>query len=192
MDVKKVLKEVSLARITISNAERRLSKIKDELLVNYEFEKAGDVAPYDFVTLHNEAQELRALIKETPSTISDEAALCAKNLFAAWSGKNTYVAGDRVLYNNQLFKAVADISSNNETWTPDVTSTLWKLVSDPSEEGTIDNPITAEAGLTYEKDKYYSEGDKIYLCIREDAEDGTTLYYLPSHLVGVYFEEVTL
>jgi hypothetical protein len=139
-----------------------------------------------------DALAFRAKIENAANKLSDEEAINFVELFPKWSGNNTYIADVRVSYNNQLYKAIADISVNNETWAPDVTPTLWQLISDPSETGTIDNPITAAAGLTYEKDKYYSEGDKIYLCIREDAENGTTLYYSPSQLLGIYFEEVTL
>ena len=60
------------------------------------------------------------------------------------------------------------------------------------EDGTIDNPITAAAGMRYYKDLYYADGGKIYRCIRDDSNgQGTILQYLPSQLVGIYFEEVT-
>lgn len=60
-----------------------------------------------------------------------------------------------------------------------------------ADEGTLSNPIAAEAGMRYYKDKYYKEEDKIYKCIRDDNDgQGTILYYTPSQLVGNYFEEV--
>lgn len=35
------------------------------------------------------------------------------------------------------------------------------------------------------------DGGKIYRCIRDDSNgQGTILQYLPSQLVGIYFEEV--
>lgn len=55
-----------------------------------------------------------------------------------------------------------------------------------SEEGTFDNPIdvtNATLPVTYELGKYYKENESIYKCIRTE-----TLYYLPSALVGIYFE----
>jgi hypothetical protein len=188
---KEIYNEIITAKRTINTTEKELAEITSKILLNIEFEKAGDTIPYDYKKLHAEAQELRTLAKNAPTKVSDKAALFAKNLFPIWNAENTYIAGDRVVYNKQLYKAITDIALNNETWTPDVASTLWQLISNPSEKGTIDNPITAEIGLLYEKDKYYNEGNKIYLCIREDTEDGTALYYLPSSLVGVYFEEVT-
>ena len=72
-----------------------------------------------------------------------------------------------------------------------MTSAHWEVVAKPEEEGTLSNPIAAEAGMRYYKDKYYKEGDKIYKCIRDDGNgQGTILYYTPSQLVGNYFEEV--
>ena len=41
------------------------------------------------------------------------------------------------------------------------------------------------------KDKYYADSGKIYKCIRDDSNgQGTILHYVPSQLVGIYFEEV--
>ncbi len=60
-----------------------------------------------------------------------------------------------------------------------------------AEDGTIDNPITAAEGMRYFKDKYYLDGGKIYRCTRDDSGgEGTVMHYLPSQLVGIYFEEV--
>ena len=58
--------------------------------------------------------------------------------------------------------------------------------STSSEEGTFDNPIdvtNATLPVTYELGKYYKENESIYKCTRAE-----TLYYLPSALVGIYFE----
>jgi hypothetical protein len=58
-------------------------------------------------------------------------------------------------------------------------------------EGDLAHPIIAAIGMVYFKDKYYlDETDgKVYLCIRDDSNsNGTALYYMPSTLVGVYFE----
>lgn len=54
------------------------------------------------------------------------------------------------------------------------------------ERGTIDNPIPAASGMIYYEGKYYSEGDKIYLCTR-DSE--IQIPYVPSQLIGIYFSE---
>ena len=58
--------------------------------------------------------------------------------------------------------------------------------------GTIDDPIPAVAGMEYVYGKYYIEGETIYICKRTgEAEGGTiVLQFLPSALVGQYFEVV--
>ena len=64
------------------------------------------------------------------------------------------------------------------------------VIGETTGDGTIDNPITAAAGMRYFKDKYYLDGGKIYKCTRDDSNgQGTILHYLPSQLVGIYFEE---
>lgn len=60
-------------------------------------------------------------------------------------------------------------------------------------DGSKENPITAYAGMTYYKDKYYKEEENVYLCTRDsDSEPGSgiVLNYLPSQLVGIYFSLV--
>ena len=58
--------------------------------------------------------------------------------------------------------------------------------------GTIDDPIPAAAGMEYIYGKYYIEGETVYICKRiGEAEGGTiVLQFLPSALVGQYFEVV--
>ena len=50
----------------------------------------------------------------------------------------------------------------------------------------------AVRGMEYTCGLYYSDGGKVYLCKRQGEADGGTivLQYLPSELVGHYFEEV--
>lgn len=69
---------------------------------------------------------------------------------------------------------------NNEGNTDDVIEN--------KEEGTLENPIVvtdASQGISYELDKYYKEGEVVYKCTRAEV-----LYFLPSALVGNYFEIV--
>ena len=79
----------------------------------------------------------------------------------------------------------------NAVWTPDITPNLWTVI-DVTHAGTIDDPIPAVAGMEYVYGKYYIEGKTIYLCKRTgEAEGGTiVLQFLPSQLVGQYFEAV--
>lgn len=53
--------------------------------------------------------------------------------------------------------------------------------------GTMDDPIPAVRNMEYFNGKYYLEAGALYRCIR-DSE--MPLNYLPSELVGNYFEAV--
>ena len=67
---------------------------------------------------------------------------------------------------------------------------------DEAHAGTQEDPIPAKANMEYEYGKYYSEGDAIYICKRGGVEDPESMYgqkvtlqYLPSNLIGQYFEQ---
>lgn len=139
-----------------------------------------------------EAYAYRAKIEQAAAKLTDAEALTSAELFERWSGR-AYTAGERVTEGGILYKARQDIAAN-PTWQPSLTPALWEPVAQPAEAGTRDNPITAVAGMTYVTGLYYQEGDKLYICKRSGMTDGTeiTLYYLPSQLVGHYFEEVKI
>ena len=135
-----------------------------------------------------EALAFRKKIESAATLLPDEQALESIELFPAWE-PIAYAVGDRCRYNGKLYKCYNAITGDNPTWTPDVTRAHWERVT-VGEDGTIDNPITAAAGMRYYKDKYYLDGGKIYRCTRDDNNgQGTILYYVPSQLVGIYFEE---
>ena len=136
-----------------------------------------------------QAIEFRQKIENAASNLSDGEALESVELFPVWSGFRDYVQGERCRYQGKLYRCYNAITAN-PTWTPDVTPAHWEAVT-VGEDGTLDSPITAAVGMRYYKDLYYAEDDKIYLCTRDDTGNGTILQYLPSQLVGVYFEEVT-
>ena len=137
----------------------------------------------------SEAYAYRSKIEQAAAKLTDSEALTSAELFERWSGR-AYMAGERGTEGGVLYKARQDIAAN-PTWRPSLTPTLWEPVAQPVEAGTKSNPITAVAGMTYIVGRYYREGDKLYICKRAGMADGTevTLYYLPSQLVGHYFEE---
>ncbi len=138
-----------------------------------------------------EAYAYRAKIERAATKLTDEEALTSPELFEAWSGR-AYTAGERVTDGGVIYKAKQDIEANAE-WRPSLAITSWEPLAPPTETGTVDNPITAVAGMTYVTGLYYKEGDKLYLCKRTGTPDGAEimLYYLPSQLIGQYFEEVS-
>lgn len=138
-----------------------------------------------------EAFAFRKKIESATVKLTDEEALGVIELFPKWSGR-AYKAGERVTDGGVIYKAKQDIEANAE-WRPSLAITSWEPLALPTETGTRDNPITAVAGMTYITGLYYKEGDKLYICKRAGTPDGTEimLYYLPSQLIGQYFEEVS-
>ena len=136
-----------------------------------------------------QAKCFREMITRAAAKLTNAEALTSISLFEPWSGEKDYSIDDRVRDGGNLYRCYNAISAN-PTWRPSVTPAHWERVT-VGEDGTIDNPITAAAGMRYYKDLYYADGSKTYKCIRDDSNgQGTILQYLPSQLVGIYFEEV--
>lgn len=75
-----------------------------------------------------EAVELRKKIELASSTMTDENALTAVELFPMWKTATAYDVGVRVQYNGKLYKCVQAHTSQTD-WTPNVTPALWVEVS---------------------------------------------------------------
>lgn len=136
--------------------------------------------------------------------LSDQDALSAKILYDTFDdlAKEGYTAekqGFKFRDGDDLWKTAQDNVTFQAQYRPgEGTESLYTHI-DESHAGTQDDPIPAKANMEYEYGKYYSEGDVIYLCKRggipeEDAVamygEKVTLQYLPSALVGQYFEAV--
>ena len=136
-----------------------------------------------------EAKAFRNKIDGVLTKITTDAeSLKYAELYPLWSGEKDYSVGAKVREDGRLSRCCDGIAAN-PTWRPSVTPAHWEPIT-VGEDGTIDNPITAAAGMRYYKDKYYLDGGKIYRCTRDDNNgQGTILYYVPSQLVGIYFEE---
>lgn len=144
-----------------------------------------------------EAFAYRKMIEKASSSLDDADAITAPMLFPRWDEFSEYTAEDvksglRVVGDDMRLYRVITAHTRQDDWKPSVTPTLFELVEGQERTGTIDDPIPAAVGLRYYKGKYYSEGEALYLCIREETEgEGTVLYYMPSQLVGNYFEVVS-
>ena len=98
---------------------------------------------------------------------------------------------------DDLYKTAQDNVTFQAQYRPgDGTESLYTRI-DEIHAGTIEDPIPAKANMEYEYGKYYSEGEDIYICKRGGVENPeemygqkVTLQYLPSYLVGQYFELV--
>ena len=137
-------------------------------------------------------EDLVAFIKQARETATDEAALKAKELYKEWAVGITVKAGERLRYGGRLYRVNENMGHTTQAdWTPDITASLYTVI-DETHKGTLEDPIPAVRGMEYTKGLYYIEDGKIYLMNRKGMADGEkiTLQYVPSELLGQYFELV--
>ena len=74
------------------------------------------------------ARKLRELIVKASTSLDDESALQGIELFPLWKNETAYAVGDRIRYEDVLYKCVQAHTSQAQ-WTPDITPALWTEVS---------------------------------------------------------------
>lgn len=127
-------------------------------------------------------RQMRYALKLFAQSQSDETAVNMPSLFDMWNDEQSYAIGDRVQYNDKLYKCRQAHTSQSD-WTPEVTPALWEVI-DVAHAGTHDDPIPATVNMEYYNGKYYVEDGTLYLCNRDTDQ---AVAYLPSQLVGHYF-----
>lgn len=134
--------------------------------------------------------DLVAFMRAARLTVDDETALTGKELYPVWAENISVSVNDRYQYSDKLYKCV-QAHTTQADWTPDKTPALWSVI-DVTHAGTIEDPIPASRGMEYVKGLYYIENNVIYLMNRQGMQDGESvvLQYMPSELVGQYFEIV--
>lgn len=130
-----------------------------------------------------QAKEIRQMTEAAAGYLPDSEAAKMPVLFPAWEADTAYSVGDRREYEDRVYKC-RQAHTSQAIYPPDMVPALWEVL-DVEHAGTIDDPIPAQRNMEYFKDKYYIEEGVLYLCIR-DSE--TPISYLPSELVGNYFE----
>jgi hypothetical protein len=145
----------------------------------------------------DELMKLRELIEKAMNHLDDTDAVQGVTLYPNWEDlfeeqyeftQDDVNKGFRCKYNDLLYK-VRQPHMIQAEYTPDLTPALFAVVNEAN-EGSLEDPIPAVAGMQYVKDMYYIYNDVIYLCIRQDTEEGTVLHFTPDALVGQYFEVV--
>ena len=134
--------------------------------------------------------------------LTDDQAVQAKAIYDKFDDlvKLKYTAekqGFKFRDGDDLWKTAQDNVTFEAQYRPgEGTESLYTHI-DEAHKGTQDDPIPAKANMEYEYGKYYSEGDVVYLCKRggvanpeEMYGQKVTLQYLPSTLIGQYFEQV--
>ena len=80
------------------------------------------------MTYIERARALRLYIEKAAISLTDEDALQAVELFPQWVVEHAYVVGERLQYNDVLYRVVQAHTSQAD-WTPDITPALFVVVS---------------------------------------------------------------
>ena len=80
------------------------------------------------MTYIERARALRPYIEKASTSLTDEDALQAVELFPQWVIEHAYVVGERLQYNGVLYRVVQAHTSQAD-WTPDITPALFVVVS---------------------------------------------------------------
>ena len=80
------------------------------------------------MTYIERARALRPYIEKAATSLTDEDALQAVELFPQWVVEHAYVVGERLQYNGVLYR-VAQAHTSQADWTPDITPALFVVVS---------------------------------------------------------------
>ena len=99
------------------------------------------------------AQELRNAIEQAATSMYDNTALTAVELFQAWKDGAGYLVTDRVRYGGVLYKCL-QAHTAQASWTPDAAPSLWAKV-------LIPEPETIPEWEQPDSTNPYSKGDKV-------------------------------
>ena len=99
--------------------------------------------------------ELVKFMKSARLTADDQTALAGKDLYPLWNETEVYKAGDRVRYDEILYKCLQDHTAQ-ASWTPTDAPSLWAkvLIPTPSEIPEWEQPGSANPYMKGDKVKY--------------------------------------
>ena len=79
------------------------------------------------------AKQLRLAVQFQSAALPDEQAALVPAVFPLCNAAGVYEVGDRVRYADLLYKCLTGHTAQ-ESWTPDVSPSLWVRIDDPAEE----------------------------------------------------------
>lgn len=134
-----------------------------------------------------EVQEMMVRAQINTLAVDDATALRMVAYYPEWTVGTDYAAGDRLVYNGDLYK-VLQAHTSQSTWLPGTgTESLYVRINEQY-DGTKYDPIPYNGNMALESGKYYLQGSVTYLCTRDT---GIAVYQPLADLVGVYVEEAT-
>ena len=101
----------------------------------------------------SEAKAFIAALVGLRASATDDQALESVSIYPAWKECASYVSGERVRYNDTLYKVLQDHTSQAD-WTPDVASALFTKV-------LIPNPEVIPEWVQPDSTNPYQTGDKV-------------------------------
>ena len=134
------------------------------------------------------AYQLRELIVKASASLNDTDALDGIELFDYWEPDKDYKMDKRLRYGEddvRLYRVKQDHRSS-AVYPPSIyTASLYEEVERPGQGDTPDNPIPYNNNMELIKDKYYSQFDVIYICIRDSV---VPVYNNLADLINIYVE----
>lgn len=102
--------------------------------------------------IERRARKLREIISGAVQSVDDATALEGMRLFPAWADGVHYVVGERVYYDEALYRVLQEHDSTPE-WTPDVAVSLFAkvLIPDPGDIPEWEQPTSTNAYMTGDK-----------------------------------------
>lgn len=109
------------------------------------------------------AYRLRELIEKAIVSLDEADALEAVELHPAWQDETDYEVGDRVRYQDVLYKCLQAHTSQSN-WTPDAAASLWARVLIPDEDviPVWEQPDSTNPYMTGDKVHYPTIDDPVY------------------------------
>ena len=146
-------------------------------------------------------QAMMVMAKTSAQSLPDALALKTAALYDDFEDVvgQTVDQGFKFRYDGKVWKTVQPKTIIQTIYPPGIGIESLYAVINETNAGTISDPIPAQANMEYEYGKYYSENSKVYLCRRGGLSDEQaqamygqkiTLQFLPSQLIGQYFEIV--
>lgn len=131
-----------------------------------------------------EVQEMMVRAQINTLSVDDATALRMVAYYPEWTAGTAYAAGDRLVYNGDLYK-VLQAHTSQETWLPGTgTESLYTRI-DEQHDGTKYDPIPYDGNMALESGKHYTQSGMTYLCTRDTINP---VYNALAELVGIYVE----
>ena len=117
--------------------------------------------------------------------LSDNDAVNIKSIYPTWEeliGKEIDI-DTKLIYNDRLFKALVKHTVQTN-WLPTDAATVYVEINEQN-KGTVEDPIPYNGNMILYANKYYSQDNTIYKCIRDSV---IPLYDSLNNLINIYVE----